>query len=158
MNRILSLFERKPSGVLSVYMTAGFPQPDDTVDVILALETQGADMIEIGIPFSDPMADGPVIQQSNAVALANGMTVKKLFAQLKNIRDKAALPLVMMGYLNPIMQYGTENFCRHCAAVGIDGIIIPDLPFDEYLRTYKPAADRYGLCFIMLITPETSAD
>ncbi|MDR0713772.1 MAG: tryptophan synthase subunit alpha [Bacteroidales bacterium] len=158
MNRILSLFERKPSGVLSVYMTAGFPQPDDTLEVICALEEQGADMIEIGIPFSDPMADGPVIQHSSSVALNNGMTLKKLFAQLEDVRSKAALPLVMMGYLNPVMQYGVENFCRHCAAVGVDGVIIPDLPFDEYLREYKPLADKYGLCFIMLITPETSAD
>jgi tryptophan synthase alpha chain len=156
MNRIKLLFGRKPSGILSVYFTAGFPQLDNTTAIVCELAQQGADMIEIGIPFSDPMADGPVIQQSNTIALNNGMSLQKLFGQLKDIRKEVSLPLVMMGYLNPIMQYGLENFCRDCKAVGIDGIIIPDLPFNDYIRDYKPLADKYGLFFIMLITPATS--
>lgn len=156
MNRINSLFTNKPEGILSVYFTAGYPRPDDTVEVIRELERQGVDMIEVGIPFSDPMADGPTIQQSGTVALNNGMTLKKLFAQLQDIRRDVKIPLVMMGYLNPIMQYGLENFCRDCVQTGIDGIIVPDLPFDDYIRDYKPVGDKYGLHFIMLITPETS--
>ncbi|MDR1864259.1 MAG: tryptophan synthase subunit alpha [Bacteroidales bacterium] len=156
MNRIQSLFESKPTGVLSVYFTAGFPHLDDTTVIIRELERQGVDMMEIGIPFSDPMADGPVIQQSNGIALSNGMTLKKLFGQLEGIRGEVSAPLVMMGYLNPVIQYGAENFCRRCAEVGADGVIIPDLPFSDYLRDYKPLARRYGLSFIMLITPETS--
>ncbi|MDR1672086.1 MAG: tryptophan synthase subunit alpha [Bacteroidales bacterium] len=156
MNRIQSLFEHKPSGILSVYFTAGFPHMDDTVTIIRELERAGVDMVEIGIPFSDPMADGPVIQQSSSVALKGGMTMEKLFGQLQDVRRNVSLPLVMMGYLNPVMQYGVENFCRDCIAVGIDGVIIPDLPFDDYIRDYKPLAMRYGLSFVMLITPETS--
>ncbi|MDR2848117.1 MAG: tryptophan synthase subunit alpha [Bacteroidales bacterium] len=158
MNRITSLFKRKPSGILSVYFTAGFPQLETTTAIISTLERHGVDLIEIGIPFSDPMADGPVIQQSSSVALKNGMTLQKLFEQLKDIRKEVSLPLVMMGYLNPVMQYGVENFCRDCAAAGVDGIILPDLPFDDYIRDYKPLADKYGLHFIMLITPETSPE
>lgn len=158
MNRINELFCKKPKGILSVYFTAGFPGPDDTASIIEALAAQGVDMAEIGIPFSDPMADGETIQNSSQIALKNGTTLKKLFGQLKNIRRKTDMPLVMMGYLNPVMQYGIEDFCRDCAETGIDGVIIPDLPFADYLRDYKPVADRYGLKFIMLITPETSEE
>lgn len=158
MNRITELFSKKQKGILSVYFTAGFPGPEDTVPVIEALAAQGVDMAEIGIPFSDPMADGETIQNSGQIALKNGMTLTKLFGQVKNIRQKTDIPLVMMGYLNPVMQYGIENFCRECAEAGIDGVIIPDLPFADYLRDYKPVADRYGLKFIMLITPETSEE
>lgn len=158
MNRINELFSRKQNGILSVYFTAGFPAADDTAAIIEALAAQGVDMAEIGIPFSDPMADGETIQNSSQVALKNGMTLSKLFGQLKDIRQKTDIPLVMMGYLNPVMQYGIENFCRDCAETGIDGVIIPDLPFADYLRDYKPIGDRYGLKFIMLITPETSED
>jgi tryptophan synthase alpha chain len=158
MNRIKLLFDRKPKGILSVYFTAGYPKLEDTAAIIETLEQKGADMAEIGIPFSDPMADGPVIQQSSNTALNNGMTLKILFKQLSEIRKQVSMPLVMMGYLNPVMQYGFDNFCRDCAATGIDGIIIPDLPFDKYMESYKSVAEQYGLCFIMLITPETSPE
>jgi len=156
MNRIKLLFDRKPKGILSVYFTAGYPQLDDTAAIIQTLERKGVDMVEIGIPFSDPMADGPVIQQSSTAALLNGMTLSKLFSQLATIRQSVEIPLVMMGYLNPIMQYGFERFCRDCTSAGVDGLIIPDLPFDDYVKHYKPVAEQYGLKFIMLITPETS--
>ncbi len=158
MNRIDKLFQSKPNEILSVYFTAGYPRLDDTVPVIRELAGQGADMIEVGIPFSDPMADGPVIQQSSTVALQNGMTLRHLFTQLEGIRDTVDIPLIMMGYLNPIMQYGVEEFCHDCCHCGIDGVIIPDLPFADYMRDYKPLGDRYGLKFIMLITPETSEE
>jgi tryptophan synthase alpha chain len=158
MNRIKQLFEKKPRDILSIYFTAGFPHLYDTVDVIKELQANGIDLIEIGIPFSDPMADGPTIQASGTVALKNGMTLKKLFDQLANIRQGITIPLIMMGYLNPIMQYGFENFCKDCQKVGIDGAIIPDLPFDDYIKEYKPIADKYDIKIIMLITPETSED
>lgn len=156
MNRIDRLFQEKKQNILSVYFTAGYPKLDDTVPVIRALESQGVDLIEVGIPFSDPMADGPTIQQSGTVALRNGMSLKVLFAQLKDIRKSVNIPLILMGYLNPILQYGIENFCRDCAETGIDGMIIPDLPFADYLTQFKPVVERYGLHCIMLITPETS--
>lgn len=156
MNRIKQLFETKQKGILSIYFTAGFPKIDDTVDVIKELEANGIDLIEIGIPFSDPMADGPTIQASGTVALRNGMTLSKLFEQLKDIRKEVSIPLILMGYLNPIMQYGFENFCEKCQEVGIDGTIIPDLPFNDYIKEYKPIADKYNVKVVMLITPETS--
>lgn len=156
MNRIKQLFETKQKGILSIYFTAGFPRIDDTVDVIKELEANGIDLIEIGIPFSDPMADGPTIQASGTVALRNGMTLSKLFEQLKDIRKEVSIPLILMGYLNPIMQYGFENFCEKCQEVGIDGTIIPDLPFNDYIKEYKPIADKYNVKVVMLITPETS--
>ncbi|MDL2221248.1 tryptophan synthase subunit alpha [Parabacteroides sp. OttesenSCG-928-N08] len=156
MNRIDSLFATKQHNLLSVYFTAGFPQLNDTLPTLRALQEQGIDLVEIGIPFSDPMADGPVIQDSSTVALRNGMTLRLLFEQLRDVRKEIDMPLLFMGYLNPIMQYGFEPFCRDCAAVGIDGLIIPDLPFDDYIADYKPIADRFGLKMIMLITPETS--
>ncbi len=158
MNRIEKLFKEKTDGILSVYFSAGFPHIDDTVEIIAELERQGADMLEIGVPFSDPMADGPVIQQSSTVALKNGMSLKKLFSQLDGIRETCSIPLVLMGYLNPFVQYGVENVFRECARIGIDAIIIPDLPFSEYLQYFKPLANKYGVKTIMLITPETSEE
>ena len=129
---------------------------NDTANIIRELEANGIDLIEVGIPFSDPMADGPTIQESGTIALNNGMTLKILFEQLKDIRKDVTIPLIMMGYLNPIMQYGFENFCRDCKEIGIDGAIIPDLPFDDYLNDFKPVADKYDIKVVMLITPETS--
>ena len=161
MNRINQLFATKRENILSIYFCAGHPTLEGTAHTIKTLEKKGVDMIEVGIPFSDPMADGPVIQDAATKALRNGMTLKKLFSQLEGIRgqlstDKVTIPLILMGYLNPIMQFGFEKFCQHCAEVGIDGVIIPDLPFKDYLEEYKPVADRYDLRIIMLITPETS--
>lgn len=158
MNRIDKLFKDKKENILSVYFTAGYPAPDDTVKVINTLEKHGADLLEIGVPFSDPMADGPVIQSSGNESLRNGMSVKKLFAQLKDVRPKASIPLILMGYLNPVMQYGFENYCQKAAECGVDGLIIPDLPFAEYVELYKPITEKYGLHMIMLITPETSQE
>lgn len=158
MNRIDQLFEKKKENILSVYFTAGYPNPDDTLKVINTLEKHGVELLEIGVPFSDPMADGPVVQSSGNESLRNGMSVKKLFAQLKDVRTKASIPLVLMGYLNPIMQYGFENYCQQAAQCGIDGFIIPDLPFAEYIESYKSTAEKYGIHMIMLITPETSEE
>ena len=156
MNRITQLFQHKDRNILSVYFTAGFPQLEDTVPTLKALQSQGIDLVEIGIPFSDPMADGVVIQHSSHVALQQGMSIRNLFQQLTDIRSEIHLPLVMMGYLNPIMQFGFENFCDACKRVGVDGMIIPDLPMADFLATYKATAEKYGLKFIFLITPETS--
>lgn len=156
MNRINQLFKQKDRNILSVYFTAGFPKIDDTVLTLKELQSNGVDLVEIGIPFSDPMADGVVIQQSSHVALRNGMSIKKLFEQLTEVRNEIQIPLVMMGYLNPIMQFGFENFCRECDKVGVDGMIIPDLPMSDYLSEYKLIAEKYNLKFIFLITPETS--
>ena len=158
MNRIDHLFQTKPTGILSVYFTAGYPTLGDTAEIIRTLAARGTDLIEVGIPFSDPMADGETIQRSSHTALQNGMSLRILFDQLKDIRRDVSLPLILMGYLNPIMQYGIEAFCKRCAETGIDGVILPDLPLADYLRDYKPLADRYGLRFIMLITPETSEE
>ena len=158
MNRIEKLFKTKDTNILSVYFTAGYPKLDDTVIVLKELQKQGVDMVEIGIPFSDPMADGPVIQHSSTVALRNGMSLRYLFSQLQDIRNDIHIPLVLMGYLNPIMQYGFEAFCQSCRNTGIDGVIIPDLPFDDYMQSYKAVAEEYGINVIMLITPETSEE
>lgn len=158
MNRIEKLFKNKPTGILSVYFSAGYPSLEDTEPVICELASQGVDLIEVGIPFSDPMADGIVIQNSGQIALQNGITLKKIFEQLKDTRKKVNIPLIMMGYLNPIIQYGVEQFCIDCAKVGIDGVIIPDLPFNDYMKEYQPLAKKYNLNFIMLITPETSEE
>jgi tryptophan synthase alpha chain len=158
MNRITQLFDTKKHQILSVYFTAGYPQLDDTVTILKSLESKGIDMVEIGIPFSDPMADGPVIQASSTRSLHNGMTLKLLFEQLKDIRQDTHIPIILMGYLNPIMQFGFKNFCRQCAEKGIDGIIIPDLPFANYMEHYKPVSEQYDVKVIMLITPETSEE
>ena len=158
MNRIDQLFQAKEKNILSVYFTAGYPQLNDTVRVMQALEKQGVDMLEIGVPFSDPMADGPVIQASGTQALRNGMSIKTLFSQLTDVRQSVSIPLVLMGYLNPIIRFGFENYCREAVRCGIDGLIIPDLPFAEYVESYKMIADEHGLHLIMLITPETSEE
>ena len=158
MNRINQLFETKKKDLLSIYFCAGYPEVDNTAEVIRVLVQNGVDMIEVGIPFSDPMADGPEIQKAASHALKNGMSLHRLFEQLEDIRSVVDIPLLLMGYLNPIMQYGFENFCRSCRECGIDGCIVPDLPFDIYLRDYKPVADKYAIKMIMLITPETSEE
>lgn len=158
MNRINQLFNDKKDHILSLYFCAGTPTLDGTANVIRTLEKKGIDMIEIGIPFSDPMADGPVIQNAATQALRNGMTLKRLMNQLKDIRNDVKIPLIFMGYLNPIMQYGFESFCQDCQTNGIDGVIIPDLPFKDYQEEYRPIAERYDIKVIMLITPETSEE
>lgn len=159
MNKINTLFsENKNEKLLSLYFCAGAPTLDGTADVILTLQRRGISMIEVGIPFSDPMADGPVIQDAATLALKNGMTLSKLFAQLEAIKDQVQIPLLLMGYLNPIMQYGMETFCQRCVESGVSGMIIPDLPFKDYQEMVKPVADRYDLRVIMLITPETSEE
>lgn len=156
MNRINQLFKSNPTKLLSLYFCAGAPKLENTAEVIKTLERKGINMIEIGIPFSDPMADGPIIQEAATTALRNGMSLRKLFSQLKDIRKEVNIPLVMMGYLNPIIQYGFENFCKSCNEVGVDGVILPDLPFKDYMEEFKPIADKYDIRVIMLITPETS--
>lgn len=156
MNRINHLFNSNKKDLLSIYFCAGHPTLEGTVDVIRALEANGVNMIEIGIPFSDPMADGVVIQNAATQALQNGMSLKVLFEQLRNIRRTVKIPLILMGYLNPILQFGFESFCRKCVECGVDGMIIPDLPFKDYHERYRLIAERYSLRIIMLITPETS--
>ena len=155
MNRIDKLFKEKQRNILSVYFTAGYPFPDSTVEIIKALENSGVDMIEIGIPFSDPMADGPVIQKSNETALKNGMNLKLLFRQLNNIRKYVKIPLLLMGYLNPVIQYGTEDFCRQCEETGIDGVILPDLPPIVYVEEFLPIFEKTNLYNILLISPRS---
>jgi tryptophan synthase alpha chain len=156
MNRIEQLFSNKKEEVLSIYFTAGFPELEDTLPVMEAIEKAGADIIEVGIPFSDPVADGPTIQESNKVALDNGMTLKKLFSQLEKMRENITLPVILMGYLNPIIQYGVEEFCHKCKEVGVDGLILPDLPMQQYLEEYKGIFEQYGLKNTFLISPQTS--
>jgi tryptophan synthase alpha chain len=158
MNRIHYLFQNKKDNILSVYFTAGFPTLNDTIPTLKALQAHNIDLVEIGIPFSDPMADGVVIQNSSQQALKNGMSIRLLFEQLSDIRKTIHIPLVMMGYLNPIMQFGFENFCAECNRVEVDGMIIPDLPMADFLKEYKEIAERYKLEFIFLITPETSEE
>ena len=158
MNRIESLFLRKKEHILNIYCTAGFPHLDDTVPVMKALQENGADIIELGMPYSDPVADGPVIQHSNMVALHNGMTIEKLFRQLQGFRQEVFAPVILMGYMNPVMQYGFERFCQHAAAAAIDGLIIPDLPMYEFETEYGPLIRKYGLSFIFMVTPETSVE
>jgi len=159
VNKINKLFaESKDRKLLSLYFCAGSPELEMTSNVIKTLERKGIDMIEVGIPFSDPLADGPVIQSAGTVALKNGMTLTKLFSQLKDIRDEVSIPLVMMGYLNVAMHYGIENFFKSCVESGVSGCIIPDLPFDDYMKVVKPIAARYDIRVIMMITPETSEE
>lgn len=156
MNRINQLFQIQDKNILSIYFCAGHPTLDSTANTIKTLARKGIHMIEVGIPFSDPMADGPVIQDAATKALQNGMSLKTLFSQLEGIRNEVSIPLILMGYLNPIMHFGFDAFCQCCVETGIDGVIIPDLPFKDYLEEYKPIADKYDLRIIMLITPETS--
>ncbi len=158
MNRINSLFSSDKRDILSIYFCAGTPTLDGTAEVIRSLEAGGVSMVEIGIPFSDPMADGIVIQEAATDALRNGMSLRLLFDQLKDIRKDVTIPLVMMGYLNPIMQFGFENFCQRCVECGVDGVIIPDLPFSDYQSSYREIAERHDIKVIMLITPETSEE
>jgi len=159
MNKINKLFsENKDQKLLSLYFCAGSPTLESTADVILTLQRRGISMIEVGIPFSDPMADGPVIQNAATQALKNGMTLSKLFSQLTGIKNQVDIPLVLMGYLNPIMQMGIEPFFQACVESGVSGVIIPDLPFKDYLDQVKPVADRYDVRVVMLITPETSEE
>lgn len=156
MNRINQLFQDSPKNLLSIYFCAGCPTLEGTANVIRTLEKNGVHMIEIGIPFSDPMADGVVIQEAATRALRNGMSLRLLFEQLRDIRLEVGIPLVLMGYLNPIMQFGFEAFCQKCAECGIDGVIIPDLPFKDYEESYKAISQKYDIRVIMLITPQTS--
>lgn len=162
MNRIEQTLEAHklngptPKKLLSIYFTAGYPELEDTVKVIKRLENSGVDMIEIGLPFSDPLADGPTIQASSTEALKNGMTTEKLFEQLTGVREEVKIPLLIMGYFNPMLQYGIEAFCKKCSEIGIDGLIIPDLPVDVFQNEYLPIFEKYGLFNVFLITPQTS--
>ena len=160
MNKINKLFAERPKDkkFLSLYFCAGAPTLESTTQTILTLQRRGIDFLEVGIPFSDPLADGPVIQTAATRALKNGMSVQLLFDQLRSIRQEVTIPLILMGYLNPILHYGIERFCQSCVESGVSGIIIPDLPFRDYLELVKPVADRYDLRVIMLITPETSEE
>lgn len=157
MNRLTKLFLNKDKDLLSIFFTAGYPKYDSTVPIIKALNKNGVDLVEIGIPFSDPMADGPVIQGSSTKALENGMTLPKLMIQIKEARETVIdMPFILMGYLNPIMKYGYEKFFMDAKEAGVDGLIIPDLPFDDYIKEFKTLSQKYDLPIIMLITPETS--
>jgi tryptophan synthase alpha chain len=157
MNRINQKL-KEDKKLLSIYFSAGFPNLNDTVSIIEQLEQNGTDMIEIGLPFSDPLADGPTIQKSSTKALKNGMTTEVLFNQLKDIRKTVSIPLIIMGYFNPMLQYGVEAFCEKCQEIGIDGLIIPDLPVDVYNEQYKTTFEKYGLINVFLITPQTSVE
>ena len=157
MNRITQKLQEDKK-ILSIYFSAGYPNLNDTVQMIQDLEKNGVDLIEIGLPFSDPLADGPTIQESSTQALHNGMTTQILFDQLKNIRESVKIPLIIMGYFNPMLQYGVEAFCQKCAEIGIDGLIIPDLPVDVYADEYKAIFEKYGLINVFLITPQTSEE
>jgi tryptophan synthase alpha chain len=158
MSRLDNLFQQKSHRILNVYCTAGFPTLQSTVNIMKALQENGADLIELGMPYSDPLADGPVIQASSAKALHNGMTISTLFDQLKEFRKEITVPVILMGYLNPLLQYGFERFCTKAAEVGIDGIIIPDIPMYEFEQEYSDIVKKQGLDFIFLVTPETSEE
>jgi tryptophan synthase alpha chain len=157
-NRIKELFKSKKGNLLSVYYTAGFPKLNDTLPIAVGLERAGVDIIEIGIPFSDPIADGPTIQESNKIALDNGMNLHLLLEQVQEIRKSVSLPIILMGYLNPVLQFGFEKFVKEAAKVGVDGLILPDLPLDEYLLGYKKIVDEIGLTNTFLISPTTSEE
>jgi len=153
-NKINKLFESKPKDILSVFFTAGYPQLDDTAAILSELERAGVDLVEIGMPFSDPIADGPTIQESSEEALKNGMSMKKLFQQLETVETE--MPIILMGYINPVLQYGFEKFCEDAVRVGVSGLILPDLPMHEYETVYKGILQKYGLVNVFLITPQTS--
>ncbi len=157
-NRLNELFKIKNKNILSIYFTAGYPNLGDTMPTLESLQSSGVDFVEIGMPFSDPLADGPVIQASSMAAIHNGMTIPVLFEQIKNVRKSIHIPLILMGYINPVMQYGIENFARKASEIGIDGVILPDLPLQEYLDEYKSIFEKYNLKNIFLITPQTSDD
>ena len=156
INKLDEVFAKKKENVLNMYCTAGYPHLDSTVPVMLALQQSGVDMIELGIPYSDPIADGPVIQNSNMQAIENGISIPKIFEQLNQVKPQMQVPVILMGYLNPVMQYGMERFCKDAAAAGVSGIILPDLPLYEYEHFYKPLFEKHGLHFIFLISPQTS--
>jgi tryptophan synthase alpha chain len=158
MSRIQELFSRKNKEVLNVYCTAGFPELNSTIDVMKSLQNNGADLIELGMPYSDPLADGEVIQNSGSISLRNGMTIELLFQQLQNCREAIRIPIILMGYMNPVMQYGFEKFCEDAAKVGVDGLILPDLPPYEFETSYGKIIKKHGLDFIFLVTPETSEE
>jgi tryptophan synthase alpha chain len=158
MSRIQILFQQKHKRVLNVYCTAGYPELNSTLSVMESLQANGADLIELGMPYSDPLADGPVIQQSSAIALENGMTIARLFEQLDGFRDRITVPVILMGYMNPVLQYGFERFCSDAARVGVDGLILPDLPEYEFETEYGAIIRKYGLDFIFLVTPETAEE
>jgi tryptophan synthase alpha chain len=155
MNRIDQAFDDKKEKLLNVYFTAGYPELNDTMRIAQALEKAGADILEIGLPFSDPIADGPTIQESSTKALENGMSLIKLFEQLQSLRSSVSIPVLLMGYINPVLQYGIVNFCKSCKEVGVDGLILPDLPVYEYEELYQPIFEKYGLYNVFLITPQT---
>jgi tryptophan synthase alpha chain len=158
MSRLNNLFQQKNKRILNVYCTAGYPTLQSTINVMRSLQENGADLIELGMPYSDPLADGPVIQASSSKALQNGMTISTLFNQLKDFRKDITVPVILMGYLNPLLQYGFEKFCAKAAEVGIDGIIIPDIPMYEFEQEYSAVIKKYALDFIFLVTPETSEE
>jgi tryptophan synthase alpha chain len=157
-NRLVEIFTTKRDHVLNVYCTAGHPALDSTREIMKALQDNGTNIIELGMPYSDPLADGPIIQHSSSIALANGMTIIKLFDQLKDFRKEISIPVILMGYMNPVLQYGFEKFCADAAAVGIDGLILPDLPEYEFETEYGAIIKKHGLDFIFLVTPETSEE
>ena len=158
MNKLDKTFSSGKKNILNIYCTAGYPHLESTATVMLALQESGADIIELGIPYSDPIADGPVIQQSNMQALQNGISIHKIFSQLNEIKTQLHIPVILMGYLNPVMQYGIEFFCKDAADAGVSGIILPDLPMYEYEHSYKSLFEKYGLHLIFLISPQTSED
>lgn len=158
MSRITELFDRKRQRILNVYCTAGFPELNSTLTIMQSLQENGVDLIELGMPYSDPLADGEVIQKSSSRALQNGMKMKVLFEQLTNMRETVSVPVILMGYMNPVLQYGFDRFCADAAACGVDGLILPDLPEYEFENEYGDIIKKYGLDFIFLVTPETSAD
>lgn len=157
-NRIDDLFQRKKENVLSIFLTAGYPSQNDTLKIIKQLDASGVDMIEIGIPYSDPLADGPIIQASSQVALSNGVTLKNTFTQLQTLRTVTQMPVLLMGYINTVLQYGIEDFYKSCQETGIDGLILPDLPLEEYQNVHKPFAEKYNIHMVFLISPETSQE
>ena len=158
MNRLNELFATNKGPLLSIYFTAGYPSLNSTVDISEALEKAGADFLEIGFPYSDPVADGPVIQHSSQKALENGMTIPVLFEQLKELRKRVSIPVLLMGYVNPVLQYGVENFCSSCAKAGVDGVIVPDLPMYEYEELYRGCFEQHNISNVFLVTPQTSED
>lgn len=158
MNRLENKFQHKKAQLLAIYFTAGYPSPEGTRQTILDLDAAGADIVEIGMPFSDPLADGPTIQASSKTALDNGMSLEKLFGQLEGIRQETDIPLVLMGYLNPVLQFGVERFCKKCHETGVDGVILPDLPLAFFEKNYRPFFEKFKLCPIFLVTPQTSEE
>jgi tryptophan synthase alpha chain len=157
-NKLSKLLSEKQANLLNVFCTAGFPHRNSTAEVLLSLQKHGADIIEIGMPYSDPIADGPVIQQSNMIALQNGMNMQLLFEQLNEVKERLTVPVILMGYLNPVLQYGIEKFCADAKAAGVSAVILPDLPMYEFEKLYRPVFEKHGLAFIFLITPQTTVD